>query len=210
MVNGKLLWVSNILIFITLTFSLTSCKKDSSKNQIIEETDTLSVSSIHFENGDLIYRHGNGMFSDFFLRTSKKEQLYSHGGIIALCDDSVYVIHSEASEITGIGGVKKEPINVFLNGISTWAVYRIDTIQEVRDSIFSTAMKYAKLETPFDLDFDNTSDDRVYCTELLSLSINNGMRREVIKANNAIANIRYYSVDDTYLEPNTKLIYKTK
>ena len=211
MENGRFIWVSNILTCIIISFYTISCKETTYNNNEVEEAvDTLSVSSIRFNNGDLIYRHGNGAFSDFFIRTSKNELLYSHGGIIALSNDSIYVIHSEASEITGIGGVKKEPISIFLNGISTWGVYRIDTLQSVRDSILATAMKYAIQQTPFDLDFDNTSDDRVYCTELLSISINKGMGREVVKANNIFANKKYYAVDDTYLQPKAKLIYKTK
>lgn len=70
-------------------------------------------------NGDIIYRHGNGFFSDYFRKSSNREQLYSHGGIITIDNNNVYVIHSEASELTGIGGVRKESLNAFLKDIST-------------------------------------------------------------------------------------------
>ena len=164
-----------------------------------ETLDSNEVDIPKFQNGDIIYRHGNGFFSDYFRKSSNREQLYSHGGIIAIDSSQVYVIHSEASELTGVGGVRKESLDVFLKDISTWAVYRLDTTQIVRDSIVLTASEYLSRETPFDLDFDNTSDDRVYCTELIALSINKATHRNLIKATGRIRNKPYYAIDDTYL-----------
>lgn len=164
-----------------------------------ETLDSNEVDIPKFQNGDIIYRHGNGFFSDYFRKSSNREQLYSHGGIIAIDSSQVYVIHSEASELTGVGGVRKESLDVFLKDISTWAVYRLDTTQIVRDSIVLTASEYLSRETPFDLDFDNTSDDRVYCTELIALSINKATHRHLIKATGCIRNKPYYAIDDTYL-----------
>ena len=164
-----------------------------------ETLDSNEVDIPKFQNGDIIYRHGNGFFSDYFRKSSNREQLYSHGGIIVIDSSQVYVIHSEASELTGVGGVRKESLDVFLKDISTWAVYRLDTTQIVRDSIVLTASEYLSRETPFDLDFDNTSDDRVYCTELIALSINKATHRHLIKATGCIRNKPYYAIDDTYL-----------
>lgn len=160
-------------------------------------------------NGDIIYRHGNGFFSDYFRKSSNREKLYSHGGIIAIDNNSeVYVIHAEASELTGVGGVRKESLNVFLKDISTWAVYRLDTMQTVRDSIVYVATQYLNKETPFDLDFDNTSDDKVYCTELIALSINKSTHRNLIKATGSIRNKPYFAIDDTYLTKEMKPIIR--
>ena len=162
-----------------------------------------------FRNGDIIYRHGNGFFSDYFRKSSNREKLYSHGGIIAIDNNSeVYVIHAEASELTGVGGVRKESLNIFLKDISTWAVYRLDTTQTVRDSIVYVATQYLNKETPFDLDFDNTSDDKVYCTELIALSINKSTHRNLIKATGSIRNKPYFAIDDTYLTKEMKPIIR--
>ena len=159
-----------------------------------------------FQNGDIIYRHGNGFFSDYFRKSSNREQLYSHGGIVAIDSSRVYVIHSEASELTGVGGVRKESLDVFLKDISTWAVYRLDTTQTVRDSIVYIASQYLSREAPFDLDFDNTSDTKVYCTELIALSINQAIHQNLIKATGSIRNKPYYAIDDTYLLKQMKLV----
>lgn len=151
-----------------------------------------------FQNGDIIYRCGNGFFSDYFRKSSNREQIYSHCGIISMDNSGVYVIHSEASELTGVGGVRKETVDEFLKDISTWGLYRVDTIQSIRDSIVSIASQYLYQNTPFDLDFDNTSDDKVYCTELVALSVNKALQQDIVQATGCIRNKIYYAIDDTY------------
>lgn len=173
--------------------------------------DRLNNNELHtyeFQNGDIIYRHGNGFFSDYFRKSSIKEQLYSHGGIIAVDSSQVYVIHSEASELTGIGGVRKESLNTFLKDIGTWAVYRLDTTQTVRDSIVYIATRYLNKKIPFDLDFDNTTDDKIYCTELIALSVNKAVHLDLIKATGNIRNKTYYAIDDTYLIKEMKPVIR--
>lgn len=173
------------------------------------KVDSSSITFSELENGDIICRHGNGLFSDYFRKTSNREQLYSHVGIITIGNDTVYVIHSEASEFTGIGGVRKETIEVFLKGVDTWAVYRLDTIQSVRDSVVAVANRYWVKETAFDLDFDSTTDDKVYCTQLVSLSVNKAMHRSLILPTGVFRNKPYYTIDDTYLQNEMKLIKRS-
>lgn len=199
MENGKYQWVNNL--FVLFLILLSSCQSGR------DEVDTLSVAdSLQFENGDIICRQGNGFFSGYFKNTSKKEQIYSHVGIIVIHGDSVSVIHSEASELTGIGGVRQESLGVFLRDISTWAVYRVDTIQPVRDSIVAVAKDYLAKDIQFDLDFDLSDDKKVYCTQLLALSVNKAMQREVIHANGHMGKKVFYAIDDIYLIPEMKPI----
>ena len=202
MESGKFLWVNKYLVlnFILCIFSF-SCQHSNTK---LESESEISK----FENGDLIYRHGNGFFSNYFKDRSNIEQIYSHGGIVYIKDDSIYVIHSEASEFTGIGGVKKEPINVFLDNIQTWGVYRLDTTQAIRDSVVLNTMKYIEKNTPFDFDFDNDSDEKLYCTELVATVVNKAFDRNIINTHSTFAGKPYYAIDDTYLIPQVKLIQK--
>lgn len=189
------------IFLLSLFLLLLGCHKN-------EKINNNGLNTQEFQNGDIIYRHGNGFFSDYFRKSSNREQLYSHGGIIVIDTSKVYVIHSEASEFTGIGGVRKEELNTFLKDISTWGVYRLDTTQIVRDSIVYVATQYLNKETPFDLDFDNSSDEKVYCTELIAISVNNAIHRNLIKPTGTIRNKQYYAIDDTYLIKEMKPIIR--
>lgn len=202
--SGKLRWENKSikLLLVGFLFFLIGCHiNDKSFGKSKWTTQKL-------EDGDIIYRHGNGFFSDYFRKSSNKEQLYSHVGIIIIDDNRIYVIHSEASELTGVGGVRKELLSTFLKGISTWAVYRLDTTQIIRDSISYIATQYLNKKTAFDLDFDNTSDGRVYCTELIALSVNKAAHTDLIKATGRIGDKHYFAIDDTYLIKEMKPIIK--
>src|SRR3954465_12223690 len=45
------------------------------------------------KSGDIIFRHGKGIISDFFARLSEKDHRYSHAGIIHIENNIVYVYH---------------------------------------------------------------------------------------------------------------------
>lgn len=192
----------HILFSLVVLIAAISCKNTTQKDSNNETAYAL------LENGDLIYRHGNGFFSEYFRNTSENEQIYSHGGIIFLQNDSIYVIHSEASEFTGIGGVKKEPIQTFLKYVSTWGVYRLDTTEIVRNKIVSIAKEYLDKDTPFDLDFNSEDDNKIYCTQLIAISVNKAMDNTIITPRNTFRKNRYYAIDDTYLMPNTREVIK--
>lgn len=160
------------------------------------------------QNGDIICRLGNGFFSNQFKKYSLTEKIYSHVGIIEKENDSLFVIHSEASELTGIGRVKREPIEVFLNSIKTWGVYRVDANDSIRNHITIYAKEYFTKDTPFDLDFDATDDSRVYCTELVALAINKALGDSIIKPEMYLGKLKVYGVDNVYLLPGIQMIKK--
>lgn len=203
MVNGKLRCVSSISVAILLSVWLFAC--DSHSKKFTEPEKDYSG----FENGDIVCRLGNGIFSDYFRRASLKEELYSHVGIV--CVDStggVSVIHCEVSEFTGMGGVKKEPLSVFINNVSDWGLYRLDTTSVVKSRVVGYASEYYENNTPFDFGFNSISDDKVYCTQMVALAINKAMSREVISPNGILNQKKYYAVDDIYLINEMILVKK--
>jgi hypothetical protein len=173
------------------------------------ETKTESLTFDFVLNGDIIYRYGNGYFSRYFRDFSEKEKIYSHAGIIEIRHDSIFVIHSEADEFTGIGGVKEDPLPVFMEDAFPWAVYRPDVPQSVRDKIVEKALEYVRKKTPFDLSFDAGSDESLYCTELIAVCMNKAAGKTLVRPGVRVKGKQFYSIDDTYLIKEMKLVYKS-
>jgi hypothetical protein len=161
-----------------------------------------------FQNGDLLYRAGNGFFSKYFKQVSDSVQLYSHAGIIQVEGDSVFVIHSEASELTFIGYVQRQPVEVFLQDIETWALYRLERPAHQRDKVLQIAYDYHRQQVPFDMDFSMDDDSEIYCTELLALCVNKALGEELILPNTRIMGKMGYDVDDTFLVEGIKEVFK--
>lgn len=149
------------------------------------------------------------MFSNLF-RKHSKEKTYSHIGIVYIAADTVYIIHAEANEITGIGHVRKEPIRQFINSSRRWGIYRIERDAHVRSNIASHALHYENRHTPFDMNFSLDNDDKVYCTQLVALAVNKADNQVLITPGYTLQGRQFYAIDDIYLHPQFRCIYQSQ
>jgi len=188
--NSAVDFLVNIFLTVGLVIILTSCSSPTQK--------PLSFDTSLLKNGDLICRYGNGFFSKYFRQFSDSIQLYSHVGLVHITEDSVHVIHSEASELTGIGVVQRVPLESFLNQINVWGLYRLDQEDSVRNKVIELAYVHYLDRVPFDMDFE-LDNEEIYCTELVAMCINGAIGQETIKPKTVILGKRAYSVDDTFL-----------
>ena len=129
-----------------------------------------------FQDGDLIFRKGTGFFSDLFTKAGDSATPYSHVGIAYVDNGQVFVIHTEANELTGKGSAKIDKIEEFLGRENSLyaAVYRLkDNSQTYGKMAVEAAIGYAKQKIPFDINFDLTTENELYCTELVYLAYKN-------------------------------------
>lgn len=189
------------MIFLFLFVAFCSCKPDK-----LPDSPDLSLA----ENGDLIFRFGDGYFSGFFRNFSEKEKIYSHTGILIRDEssDSIFVIHAEGSELTGVGNVKKDPATGFLHKVDDWAVYRLKGTKEQRAIIANLALDFWRRRVPFDMHFDALDSSALYCTELVANCINTATRSLVIVPRTCRDGRYFIAIDDTYMNTSVQSIIK--
>lgn len=147
-------------------------------------------------SGDLVCRLGNGFFSGIFRRYSGGAERFSHIGVVHREGDSCFVIHAEASELTGIGSVRKDPLPFFADESLDLQFYAMKD-DSLRRRVDSLALLYLLRPTPFDLSFDMTSDSSLYCTELVAVCINHSLGDDgYVPAFPIRDGFSYYRIDD--------------
>lgn len=154
------------------------------------------------ENGVLVCRLGNGYFSEYFRKYASKEKRFSHIGIISKENDTLYVYHSEASELTGIGHIKREKLNSFLKDINVYEFFEFNYSDLTKNKILNEIRIYHSKKTPFDLNFNSFNDNELYCSELIASSINRALKTAVISPTLVLNGKKIYALDDIYLNKN--------
>lgn len=156
-------------------------------------------------SGDLVFILGNGFWSQFFKNISQKEKRFSHVGIIAEKDGEPHIVHASASDFTGIGRVSIVGLKDFLKECSDFSIYRVDANNSVRDKIADTVVNF--IGYPFDREFDLSSDDSVYCAELIRIAVNQSTGSEIIGTSKFAAG-EFVCIDDCYLNNKLKLVFE--
>jgi hypothetical protein len=119
-------------------------------------------------SGDIIVKRGKGLVSKKITSTLSEPIPLSHCGVIVREGDSLHVIHSLAKEITGIDGVQKMPMPLFLDDCIKGYVYVVRYSKEDRqDAIAASAGEFLRRQVPFDYQLNNKDAASVTCSELV-------------------------------------------
>lgn len=130
----------------------------------------IDISAGNFESGDIIFRRGVSPES-YTVRAIDGQFAYSHVGIIRRTEGNLEVVHASYGEKgQAKDGVLSEPIEAFLKpaSASAAAVLRLNPAPSgLPRSALNEAEALLRNQTPFDDDFDLSTSDKVYCTELV-------------------------------------------
>jgi hypothetical protein len=114
-------------------------------------------------DGDIICRLGDRIWSVFFKDLSPVDKRFSHLGIVRIRNNIVSVINAEGLAVEGKDFVNEVSLNDFLKTARSIGIYRLRTIKG--ELISDTALEY--IGRHFDWQFDMEEDDALYCSELL-------------------------------------------
>lgn len=151
---------------------------------------------VEVQPGDLVFRRDNGVWSWFFIQASRRERRFSHVGIVVEGGASPFIVHADASELTGVGCVRRQRWSEFFAESLDGAVYRYEGTRQIRERIAAEALR--RLGVPFDTGFDMTSTNKLYCSELVRESVNGATGLETIGYTRVAALKSMIAVDDCY------------
>lgn len=128
------------------------------------------LNSSLLKNGDIVFRKGRGFISQMVLLADRQSP-FSHTGIIIKKKFDLFVLHAVPDESDdGTDKIKLESLSNFLSSKKTEAavVYRLkDDSTNISDKASRKAEEYLKENVLFDSALDLSTEDKLYCTELV-------------------------------------------
>lgn len=122
------------------------------------------------QTGDLILRTGTDFSSDQVKQLCTQNKTYSHAGIIERDADSVFVYHIEPDYEYQTDKLRREPLARFLDPANNYGfgLARYDLSAAEIDSLLAYLQQQFQRKIPFDMAFQLSTDDSLYCSELIS------------------------------------------
>lgn len=154
---------------------------------------------------DLVFRRGNGLWSGYFAVASGDEGFYSHVGVAVFEQGRWHVVHTEADDRTGIGGVRSDPLEVFLDGAKGVAVVRPGLSAPQAEATVRLSADPAWRNIPFDNRFSLDDDGQaMYCTEWVQALVLAATGEDIARPRSLWFGREVISVDDLLHGPHAQ------
>jgi hypothetical protein len=165
-------------------------------------------------SGDLITRTGNDFTSESLRQLNQKDKTYSHCGIASIENDSVFVYHALGGEFNPDQKIRRDPLKIFSEPYSNRGIgiFRFQLMPAEIDGVITLTKKEYAMGLMFDMKFDLTTDDRVYCAEFVYKTYTKGTNNKLQFNISHIKDFNFIGVDDLFIhqmcKEQARILYK--
>lgn len=236
--------MKNVFLLFLIVYFLSACNDSGDdENKILYPVPSVElparlkqvkelVDSIR--EGDLVLRCGNDMTSESLRDFSLQEKLYSHSGLALLHEGRMHIYSNMAGDINPDEIMRRDPVDSFLTPVNNvvMGVYRFDFSGEEIEKLRSVILEYYQRKLRFDMNFDLTTDDKMYCAEMIAKAVGKAtgnritfsksmvnddlrnkylkmaLQKKVIPSKKAANQREYLSIDNLYINPHCREVKK--
>ncbi|MFN8394432.1 MAG: hypothetical protein U0176_07145 [Bacteroidia bacterium] len=161
-------------------------------------------------DGDLVLRHSKGFVSDAILTFQTQDPQFSHSGIVRKKDGKTFVYHATGGEENVSQKMKCDQIAIYCHPAATYkfGVFRWDLTDEQRERFVKRLDRWYDSGMEFDLDFDMTTNDKMYCSEMIYKGLVEATGDENYISLSKVIDKPYVAIDNLYLNPHCKQLFK--
>lgn len=177
--------------------------------QFRKENDSLILAAKKIiRSGDLLLRTGTDFSSEQVKNFNKNDKTYSHGGIAVVEHDSVFVYHVEPDFNYITDKVRKEPVDSFFNPDKNegFGIARYDLTEAERKDFLAYLDRQYQRQIPFDIRFDLSTDDSMYCSEMIRKGLAQSTRNRILIPADRITDKRKFKIIRQYFKLDNKAI----
>jgi hypothetical protein len=158
--------------------------------------------------GCIVLRRGNDVISSMFAQLNKSDASFSHCGIAFREQNQWMVYHSIGGEDNPDEKLRREPFESFVGqdhnfgfGICAYPLKETEV-----ESLHQLMKNWHGLGIPFDMKFDLSTNDRLYCAEMLYKAFNQVTNRDDCFETTLHQGFRYVSTDNLFTNKASKML----
>ncbi len=182
-----------------------SSKKDSiiEAKKINASLDSIYLQKKIVKSGDLILRTGKDFTSETFRKLSLKDKTYSHCGIASIEHDSVFVYHAIGGEWNPNQKLRRDPFEIFCNPFENrgFGIFRYTLNSKENKNLIYIVQKLYSAGIMFDMQFNLSSNDRMYCSEFVYKAVEQASQNKIILSTTTLNHIQFIAVDNLFINP---------
>lgn len=200
--KGAPLWRGALFLLF-----LTSCHNTQTKNHRDKFVPCISSFKTVIRSGDLILRNGTDAISRAARGFNRTDTSYSHCGLLQVENDSIFVYHALGGGYNPSQHLMRQPLENFCNPEENnkIAIYRYTLSDDQSKKLKAVIKKYYLAGLPFDVFFNFSTDDKMYCSEFVFKSLNEALDGSLISLLKTDQDPVYITIDDLYL--NEKAVF---
>ena len=162
------------------------------------------------KTGDVVVRKSVGPFSEMLARLNKRDQTFSHCGLVVVENGYPFVYHSIGGEDNADEKLRRDSASFFFSPLRNTAIgvarYTIDSGSVRRLASVITA--YYHLAPRFDAKFDLATDSLLYCSEFVYKAFSKLMADTAYIPKSIGYDRTFIGIDDLFLNNHCHIVAK--
>ena len=134
------------------------------------------------KEGDLVVRLNQDPTSRFIKNFNRRDKNYSHAGIVLYEDGYPYIYHIVNGDENPDEKLRKDSLSRFCNPRknTAYGIFRYEMKTGEIKSLKDLIHKWYEKGVRFDLKFNLKTDDRMYCSEMISKALASATRERIM------------------------------
>ena len=164
------------------------------------------ISMLH--TGDLVIRMGADMTSYMFSQMNQTDKRYSHCGLVVVENGEPFVYHSIGGEDNPDQILKKDSASFWFSPVNNlgFGIARLDLDSSGVEALTSIVYQMYREKRKFDMDFDLSTDDLLYCAEFVYKALNQATRDSTFMEPVTVLGYTFVGVDNLFLSPHAQFV----
>lgn len=224
------LWLKALIFAIiatSLTIVLKKCLFDKKEKKPVNQAlwdgirkraaDPINIASVDsgvslLKTGDVVMRRGGDATSAMLCLLNQQEKFYSHCGLVVIENGYPFIYHSIGGEDNPNEKMRRDSARYWFSPANNlgFGIARLDAPEEKKSSIADVVHDFYKRGLRFDMKFDISTDDRLYCAEMVYKAVDKALDDSNYFQPISIWGHRFIGIDNLYLSKHARLICQVR